>query len=358
MDENLHRGKGTASDLLAFQRLAWSTIVFSLTRRCPLSCPHCITSSGPWLRDPIVSPERAARWAAELPQLAAEGLKHITFTGGEPVLALEAIRIMAEAAQKVAIKTAVVTSGAWATTSRAAKRVTQTLANVSHWDLGYDEYHEESLPWERFVRTVGALSEAKANFSVRVCEGNTKEATEKIVDRIRGLVGKDVLIITQPVRKLGRASDFVQLSRNGSTFPQQPCMSTGPFVREDGSVAPCCSGLAYNARGHHPFEFGNADEEGLGTIWRRWRADQLLRLMRLVGLALPVQWLVDDELIGKGFRLSDDVCETCVSLWSNTDPTGQSLRQHVASAGFKAKLDDLERHLFGSVWDERPKVCD
>ena len=65
MFNEYHSGKGTAEELLAFQRLAWSSIVFSLTRRCPLQCSHCITSSGPLVKGIIVSQKRAKKWAEE-----------------------------------------------------------------------------------------------------------------------------------------------------------------------------------------------------------------------------------------------------------------------------------------------------
>ncbi len=351
MEAKIHSGRGTAEQLLAFQRLAWSSMVFSMTRRCPLSCAHCITSSRPDFPGPVVSRARAEKWAAELPALAKAGLRQISFTGGEPVLALPAVEIMVRSGATAGIRTAIVTSGAWASDSTAAERIVRRLEMVSHWDLGYDIYHAEGIPEERFRIAVRTLTKAEASFSVRVCDSGDGNEQEAFLRRLRRITGPGIPIILQPVRRFGRASEAEHGTRI-PTPPRQPCMATGPFVREDGTVGPCCSGLSYVATGNSPFDYGNVDETGLMETWRRWRNDPLLRLMRLTGLAIPLQWMAEEGLRSDHSDYSPDVCGVCVSIWREYPSAAEKLRRRASEAAVRQKLDELERHLYGSVWRE------
>jgi hypothetical protein len=140
------------------------------------------------------------------------------------------------------------------------------------------------------------------------------------------------------------------LRRVGSpraSIPLEPCLSTGPIVREDGSVGPCCSGLAYERRGKHPFDFGNAGSDGLAACRERWAQDPLLRLLRVVGFAVPLQWLVesgDPTLIPAG--VPQKTCELCVQLWDEDGRVGRFLRERASTPEVVAQLDLLEQTLF------------
>lgn len=350
-------GTGTADELLAFQRLAWSTMVFSVTRRCPLRCSHCVTSSGPDIEGGTVSAARAEKWAVDFPALAERGLKRVSFTGGEPVLALPAVRVLANGAKSCGIRPGIVTSGAWSSTAAAAAHVVDELEAIAHWDFGYDEYHQEGLSWERFCLAIRAVRARGRCFSVRVCQGHSQAETQELLERVRVEAGDDAPVFVQPVRRLGRAGESIGVP--GSTQRQrQPCVSTGPFVREDGSAGPCCSGLAYpsHAGSAHPFQYGNADEDGLLVIWERWKEDQLLRLMRLVGLEFPLRWIGEHKAWQREPRLTEDVCESCADLWAAAPEAGPRLRERTNSPEVRQQLDAVERHLYGALWEERVEV--
>jgi hypothetical protein len=296
----------------------------------------------------MLSPQAATSWAQQLPALRDAGIRHITFTGGEPVLALPAICLLAESAARLGISTAVVTSGAWASSPTAAAKVVEKLGAISHWDLGYDQYHASEIPFERFQQAVQALQARGASFSVRACVHAPLQPEEReLCARIRAVIGPDAPLYTQSVRRIGRASDLAEAARQPGRLPLEPCMSSGPLVREDGTVGPCCSGLAYEARGRHPFEFGNVHEDGLVACRQRWLEDPLLRLVRLVGFAIPLQWLQEaglEHLLPE--EIPPGVCELCVALWDAQGQVGQYLRERAAQPEVVAQLDRLEKHLF------------
>ncbi len=335
-------GRGSPDHLLALQRLATSTVIFSVTRRCPARCSHCIVSSSPEVSGRKLSPELVDAVVAELPALRDSGVQHVTFTGGEPVLASDAVAAIADAATGVGISASIVTSCAWARTAGAAEKVVAKLSKLTHWDLGYDRFHAAEYPIERLAHAVEALRAAGRSFSVRACVDTPASAEdEEILDAIEQVAG-GAPVFRQSVKSIGRATSLEDAPAEGT--PMAPCLSTGPFVREDGSVGPCCSGLAYEKRGSHPFEFGNVGTDGLSACRDRWQQDPLLRLIRLVGFAVPLGWLAEEglapaELDGRG------VCELCVGIWDREAEVGRFLAARAAQPEVVAQLDRLEQHL-------------
>jgi hypothetical protein len=341
-------GRGTAAQLLELQRLAHHSIVISVTRRCPLHCEHCIVSGGPEADGAILSAELATSLAGQLPQLREQGVRHLTFTGGEPVLALAAVRKIAQTAAAVGMTTALVTSPVWATSKRSADRVVERLSMITHWDLGFDRYHEAELPFERVERAVRALTSGRASFSIRACVDDPVSAGDlDLLRRLNEITGPGVRVYRQSVRRIGRARNFARLTKDKPRFPAEPCPSTGPFIREDGSVGPCCAGLAYESRGRHPFDFGDVGSNGLAECRKRWLGDNLLRMIRLVGFMVPLQWL--DEAGMRVRRATDEpanVCELCVALWDENGEAASYLAARARQIGVLAQLDRLERLLF------------
>jgi hypothetical protein len=340
-------GRGSPDHLLALQRLATSNLVISVTRRCPLRCAHCIVSSAPDVAGGTLTVEQAQSWARQLPKLKEAGVRHLTFTGGEPTLALKAIRVLAESCSSLGITTAVVTSGVWATAPAVATHIVEQLRAVSNWDLGYDTYHAPEMPFERFQQAVEALKSSATSFSVRVCVDTPLSATDaEICGRLRDLAGPDVTILQQSVRHIGRATSLSRQASDEWQFPAEPCITSGPFIREDGSMGPCCSGLAHEARGRHPLEFGNVNDDGLVACRERWLSDPLLRMLRLFGFAVPLQWIKEAGLKLPSVELPNNVCELCVSLWDSEGTLGHFLRERASGREVAAQLDRFEDYLF------------
>ena len=337
-------GRGDAAAFTAFQRAAWSNLVLSVTQRCPLSCRHCITNSTNGAGLPVLAVEQAQAWAAELPGLRRAGLTHLTFTGGEPTLARAAVAVLAGAARDAGIATSIVTSGAFARSPAAATRCVDLLSDVRDWDFGYDVYHAEHLPLELFGAAVVAARDAGHPVSVRVCLGDAETST--LLERLSAICGPGVPIITQSVRRLGRAGTLPGATH--SHPPPAACPSSGPLVREDGSVAPCCAGLAYPRRDHLPFRFGNAVTDGLTAVWHAWREDQALRLMRLAGLTPVIGWLRAKGLPAPS--PAGDVCELCTGMWDRGGRAAAAVAAHTRQPEVREKLDLLEKHLYGAVW--------
>jgi pyruvate-formate lyase-activating enzyme len=343
--------RSTATELLRFQRLAWTNLVFSLTRRCPLRCAHCITSSGPESSLPVVDQSVSERWAGQLLGLAELGLRSVTFTGGEPTLAVRQVTTLARAAHDAGLRTALVTSGSWGASDKLAERLLSKIGGlIDSWDFGYDSFHAEHLPLDHFIRAVRAASHEGADVAVRICDRDP-QSTPALLDALASHLPQRVVLIVQPVHAIGRAAALAPTGEEKINL-RMPCLATGPFVREDGSVGPCCAALGYGARGAQPFEYGPADQDGLLVAWRRWRNDPLLRLIRLVGFALPLRWLEEEALLDGAALETGHICETCERLWDSEGRAAAVLRRRAADPMLGALLDQLEIELYGSVWSE------
>lgn len=345
-------GKGSADDLLQLQTLARHSLIIGTTRKCPLSCAHCITSSGPKVRSTTLSRDLAQVWAADLPRLYVDGLRHMTFTGGEPILALDAVACLTHAARTLGIKTYIATSGAWARTAAIAKRVVLRVGPVTNWDLGLDGWHADQMPLEVADRALTAICDAGGTVCVRMCEAETPQKSAEMEAKITAMVRGRAPIMRQSVRRLGRGAKGGAATDLG--LPERPCTSTGLFLRGDGSTGPCCSGLAYEDEKAHPFGYGLIRAPGdLVAAWKSWRRDPLLRVMRLASMAALEGWLPP---AAQGASCSKDPCEACVDLWSRLGRDGsRRIMTRAQAPDVAKKLDALESVLFGGAYDEN--VC-
>ncbi len=109
------------------------TIIFAITNRCPLSCLHCYE----WVN--LQSKEHLTRGElmAILKKLQALGLRHIQFSGGEPLVRFEDLIALCNEAKNT-MDVWILTSGYGLTATKALqlKQAGLTGANISldHWD--------------------------------------------------------------------------------------------------------------------------------------------------------------------------------------------------------------------------------
>ena len=299
---------------------------------------------------PVLGSEEAGIWASQLKALADRGLKHVTFTGGEPTLAFNALEVLARSASEADLETALVTAATWANSDRQIHRTVDRLApHISMWDIGHDSFHAGRLELGRLAVALDALRQCGARVVIRFCkraDGTDRDYLEKV----RGIAGKDIGVMVQPVYELGRA-DAHMCEDNGSAL-DVPCLSTGLFVREDGSTGPCCGGLGYAGRYSHPFAYGNVNETGLLHAWRKWRQDRLLRLQRLVGLRPLIAQLQRSDRLDPRALQGKHVCETCTHLWGDGGNEAEAARRWSEESLTTAVLDGVETQLYGNVWQE------
>lgn len=338
----------TGSELTTLQQNAEGHLAFSLTEACPLRCAHCIVATLPAKELPRVtlSVEQARRYAAELPQLAERGIARISYTGGEPVLAREVLQLLSQAAAEAGIGNTLVTACHWAKTDQAADRTVAALPHIDSWHLSADRFHAEFLPVECVIRAAHAVLRAGRSATLRMAVPLPVSAEDEAFHaRLTAELPSGVPIAVQPVSKVGRA-ESLELDVPKQTRPSLPCMSTGPVVRWDGSVSPCCSSLI-DWRDRHPFQMQKASATGLLAMHEAWRTHALLRLVRSVGFQPVLRWLEEDDPEHPILKdTPDHPCDVCTGLWRRPG-TAALVQKRLGVPDTREKIDALYQIVLG-----------
>lgn len=72
-------------------------VVWNVCLRCPMTCPHCYAGAGPTASDHDLSTPVALRVVDEL---AEAGVRHVIFSGGEPLLRPDIFELIAHATER------------------------------------------------------------------------------------------------------------------------------------------------------------------------------------------------------------------------------------------------------------------
>lgn len=332
----------TLGELAGFQSIADHHITFNLTLACPLACSHCIVSASPQLGHTTMPLEVARSYADQMPDLAAAGIRSMSFTGGEPFLARRQLKVMSEAAARVGIHCGVVTAGHWGKDRAAADRLVAEFAAIASWDISIDSYHLDWVEMETVLNAICAARDLGRTVSVRFTYTDPPTATDIEIHRAISAID-GVKVASQRVRAEGRAEEL-DLARSTRYSPfLKPCLTQGMVVRYDGSVAPCCLNLVESR--NHPFQFGDARARPLVAVHRDYRIHPLLKLIRAVGFAELVDWLEADGLIDRD-DLPDDACDLCSQVMQRPE-IGERLTEIVTRPGMELRIAMLASRVLG-----------
>lgn len=125
-----------------------SSLVFSVSYRCPIQCRYCGVYGGPHRKE-TMSLDYMCRMIDEVSQYEITRL--VVFTGGEPFLLGKTLYQAVEHAAKRGLLTRIVTSAYWATSYEKARRVLTDLQAVGLTEINFscDDFHQEFIPLER-----------------------------------------------------------------------------------------------------------------------------------------------------------------------------------------------------------------
>ncbi|RYE84858.1 MAG: radical SAM protein, partial [Hyphomicrobiales bacterium] len=213
----------SAEGLREHQKLSAEHVTFSLTEACPLRCAHCIVATVPVVdRSRTMPLSRAEAYAAQLPDLVRRGVRLVSFTGGEPLLARRQLTLLSTAAAAAGCDVTVVTSAHWATSPQSAARVIASLPGVRYWHLSTDTYHLPFVGLERVIWAAKAALEAGREVMIRLTVPS--EPTAACLDIHRRLRSElpEAPVFCQNVIGMGRASeggDRPPISTSGRSWP-------------------------------------------------------------------------------------------------------------------------------------------
>jgi organic radical activating enzyme len=331
-------------ELADFQSIAGHHITFSLTLACPLKCAHCIVNAGPDLKSTTMPVEVARQYASQMPDLAKIGIRSLSFTGGEPFLARQQVKLLTEAAAENGMNCGIVTAGHWATNPENARKLVAEFQAISNWDVSIDSYHLDWIEIQTAVNAIEAARDAGRKVTIRFSYTDPPNETDKrIWDTIHGIKG--VKIASQRVRTEGRAAKLDLLPQEKYSPWIKPCLTQGMVVRYDGTIAPCCLNLV-EARSH-PFQFGDARERKLAEVHGDFQSHPLLQLIRVLGFSELWRWIEEDGLSSQlPAALPDDSCDLC-SLLMRKPAIADYLAQRAARPDVEARIAMLASRVLG-----------
>ena len=125
-----------------------SSLVFSTTYQCPISCRYCGAECGPEhterlsLKDMIEIVDEVYSFGK---------LELVVFTGGEPFLLGDDLLDSVKYCAKKGLLTRIVTNAFWARTPEVARDTMKSYkeAGLKEINLSCDDYHQEFIPLER-----------------------------------------------------------------------------------------------------------------------------------------------------------------------------------------------------------------
>jgi len=219
------------------------SIDWEITRDCNLNCKHCIVSS-PQNNTEVKTTEQIIR---AINKLYNNGLREISFTGGEPMLFPGIIDILKYNKEK-GIKSRILTNGILLTKSK-VKTISGLISEVG---VSLDGITEESNDfirgngsYKRIIKGINNLKEAGISFSIYFTLHKRNNDIKKMVSFAKKIGANSCRInqITKRGRALNKYKKYfeIDIDKSIDTLENETCdLSTSHmFVNALGDCFPC-----------------------------------------------------------------------------------------------------------------------
>ena len=295
------------TQILSRRSVTGAGVYYAITRRCPLSCRHCLTSSTMAVPDNDVDHFlrlTATFGAADRPDL-------VLMSGGEPLLKAATVAKVAQLARRRGVASYLLSGMFFARRSRVPAPIREAIGAVDHFAASLDAFHEEEVPRTAVLETLGALAAEGRQVSLQVVGRDDADPyLAEVIADVERVLGRSVPVLVGHVAPVGRAAAWLPALDLGPASPvgparPSPCeMATWPVVRHDGRVVACVNQDAVEAEptpAH--LLLGDARVEPWSAVASRLRTRRLLRAIRTVG----------PEALAAG-ACSGGQCATCRTL--------------------------------------------
>ncbi len=320
------------SQVLAQRSTAGTGVYYAMTRRCPLSCRHCLTNSTMSIPDNDVAHFLRLTDTFD----GAEAPSLVLMSGGEPLLKAPAVADVAGRAAGHGVASYLLSGMFFARRGRVPTAISEAIASVDHFAASLDVFHEEEVPRTAVLEFLAALAADGRQVSLQVVGRDDDDPyLADVVADVERVLGRAVPVLVGHVAPVGRAAEWMSVpspavpdggaggagGAGPGAVPASPCeLATWPVVRHDGRVVACVNEEAVEAEPTPPHLFvGDATHEPWSVIVRRLRNREVLRAIRTVG----------PERLAPGACAAGQ-CRTCLSLPASLS-SAPDLAEHVVS---------------------------
>jgi pyruvate-formate lyase-activating enzyme len=289
------------TDLLRLRSRPAAGVFFMLTTRCPLSCPHCSTSS-------TMSSEESdsTQFLRFVDGFSLEDRPDLVLlTGGEPLLQPGLVTAIARRSHDVGTRVAAITGMFFARARRLPRNIEEALGQVDHLTASIDSFHEREVPRERVFAVMAQLLERGVGLSVQtVATGPSDRYVLRLIADVRKQFHDRVPVLVAPLQPIGRGRDLagaISAWSDGTDLPGGCTMAAWPVVAPDGHVVACCNQSVVEGPAPRHLAVGHVRQG-----WPRIRAETLQRTaLRGIRVFGPM-WLAPRRCLG--------YCDTCRTL--------------------------------------------
>jgi len=279
------------------------SIVVSLTNKCTAACDGCAFGSHPWVKGGLSADEviqildQAKR---SLPSIAL-----FVITGGEPLLRFQDLPGVISYAERLGLRTRVVSNAYWATTPTRASRILQTLrrAGLDEINFSTGDEHNKFVPFERvLLASICALDLGMVVAIMLEKRKGAKITEDTLFEHPLGMKMKEehkgAFIVTP--------SPWIH-TENIETFPSHLLVSADDLVNKDnihktggcdsalrdiavqpeGDVYACCG---ISMRKMPDWRLGHVSDIDFGEAYADSATDLLKILIATLGPAMVLDW--------------------------------------------------------------------
>lgn len=316
--------------LVRLRPLPCAGLLLTVTRRCPLRCAHCSSSSTMAAEEP--DSLRLLRFVGSFD--VRDRPEVVMMTGGEPLLLPELVAELAETARRAGARSAVLSGAFFARQDRIPAHILRALRAVDHFSVSVDVFHERQVPRADVFRVLRLVLDFGVPVSVHATgSGPDDPYLADLVAETRQAFGDHVPMLVNTVRPVGRAAGWaawsaVPLDRQRAL----PCsMAAWPVVAHDGTVLACCNQHTVDQRPvPEHLRLGHIDSDDWATVRDRALSSPVLRMIRSTGPAYLLA-RYGEAAADQGY------CGGCRSLGEHPEVIGAV--RAVASGGLGELLD-------------------
>lgn len=253
-------------------------LIIYVTFRCNMSCQHCYTKSGPETDSCVIESQVAEEC---IQQLSHTGLKTVVLDGGEPMLAPETVRELADYCSNHRIRIVVRTNGSILSES-------SVLASMRSYDNAYLEvsvgrFHDNESRIADIVERLGELSKRTTlvKYDNRA-RGTWTEAQKQDA-------GNNVVLREGNTYRYGRGIALPIHRESRCTMELSICKTAGSHVAlcPDGSLWACNGFLIRelydDKKRNSPLYLGTVATESVETCMDRLRERRFIEIVRGAG---------------------------------------------------------------------------
>lgn len=271
------------AEFIGLRPVPGAGLLVPLTRRCPLSCAHCSTSSTATGEEPVA--EQLLRFVGSF--TAEDRPDVMLLTGGEPLLLPGLSRELAVRARAAGTRVVLLSGMFFARDGRIPPPVLRAIGAVDHFSASLDAQHEREVPRRGVFRVLRQVLDAGIPVSFHLTgEGPDDPYLAEVTAEIRREFADRVPMLVNEVRAVGRAAAWAAagVHRPGPERALPCAMAAWPTVAFDGAVLACCNQQAVDRRPAPPhLLLGHIAEDDWATVRRRSLSSPVLRMVRTVG---------------------------------------------------------------------------